>query len=213
MVVHQEARDVRNRLAELGLEEEPLQDVVRQGYLGHASCTPNHPPQMPGMWAWAEAVRALREYLIPLGWETSNDNNYALTVHPAKRLAIAVATGNDGTGQATASPSTKSAKGPSTIEAIATNQMQFPFMDADSIRAAASLPALNGARVTWFLLVHWGIDELRCELSLPSSIADDGHINGWHERILLGSIPIDGDLQDIVPPSQADIDVDVRRRA
>lgn len=32
-IVRVEAGDVRSRLAELGLEEEPLRDVVRRGYL------------------------------------------------------------------------------------------------------------------------------------------------------------------------------------
>jgi hypothetical protein len=42
----------------------------------------------------------------------------------------------------------------------------------------------------------------------------DGHIDGWLERILLGSIPLDGDMGEIVPPrTQPDISIDVRRRA
>src|SRR5688500_570272 len=100
VVVRQEPGDVRHRLAELGLEEESLKDAVRRGQLAFLSCTPNHPPQFPGISAWAETVCALREYVTPLGWRRSNDNNYALSVDPGGQVAIAVATGDDGTGRA-----------------------------------------------------------------------------------------------------------------
>ncbi len=67
--------------------------------------------------------------------------------------------------------------------------------------------------MTWVLLIHRAADEVRCELSLPFSMALDGHIDGWCERILLGSIPIDGDLVEVEPPTQPDINVEVKRRA
>src|SRR6185369_4498686 len=99
VIVRHEPGDVRQRLAALGLEEEALKDTVRRGQLAFVSCTANHPPQFPGMAAWAETVRALREYLVPLGWQRSNDNNYALVVDSDGVVAIAVATGNESTGR------------------------------------------------------------------------------------------------------------------
>jgi len=213
VVVRQEPGDVRQRLAELGLEEEALKDAVRRGQLAFVSCTANHPPQFPGMAAWAETVRALRECVIPLGWQRSNDNNYALAVDPDGLVAIAVATGNDSTGRADATPSTNARKGPSTLEAIAVNQLQFAFMDEHPARRNAAPSDGNDLRMTWILLIHRAQNEVRCELSLPSSIGQDGHIDGWRERILLSSIPLDGDLVEIVSPTQPDITIDVRRRA
>jgi hypothetical protein len=209
VVVSQEPGDVRQRLAELGLEEELLKEAVRRGQLAYISCTANHPPQFPGLAAWAETVRALREYVVPLGWQRSNDNNYALVVDPEAAVAIAVATGNDGTGRADAIPSTNASKGPSTSDAVVANQLRFSFMEerpAQSSRGGKS-------RATWILLIHRAATEVRCELSLPISIGEDGHIDLWRERILLGSIPLDGDFIDIVPPVQPDITIDVRRRA
>jgi len=213
-VVRQETGDVHQRLVELGLVEELLKEVVRRGQLAFLNCTANHPPQFPGMAAWAETVRALREYVMPLGWERSNDNNYALTVDPGGRIAIAVATGNDGTGSADATPSTNARKGPSTSDAVAENQLQFGFMDRYALPAATSTSSHgNDRRMTWILLIHRATSEVRCELSLPSSIGEDGHIDGWRERVLLGSVPLDGDLVEIVPPPLPDIAVDVRRRS
>ncbi len=213
-VVRQEPGDVRSRLAELGLQEEPLKDAVRRGQLAFLNCTPNHPPPFPGMSAWAETVCALREYLIPAGWQRSNDNNYALSVDRAGQVAIAVATGNDGTGRADATPSTNARKGPSTSDAIAANQLRFSFMDQPVPPRGAPAAAGSG-RATWILLIHRATGEVRCEISLPISIGEDGHIDAWRERILLGPIPLDGELAEAVPapPSLPDIDVSIRRRA
>jgi hypothetical protein len=187
---------------------------VRRGQLAFLSCTPNHPPPFPGMSAWAETVCALREYLIPIGWQRLNDNNYALSVDPAGQVAIAVATGNDGTGQAEATPSTNARKGPSTSGAIAANQLRFSFMD-ERVPQRGSAAGAGRGRETWILLIHRTTDEVRCELSLPISIGEDGHIDAWRERILLGSTPLDGDLGEVVPtpPPLPDITIDVKRRA
>lgn len=208
-----ESSDVRNRLAELGLEEEPLRDVVRRGYLAYITCTANHPPLIPAIWAWGETVRALREYVIPIRWRRSDENNYSVVIDPAGRVAIAVATGDDGTGRADASPSTKAPKGPSTVGAVIANQLQLNFMDPEPLPAPAKPVDPDDERVTWVLLIHRAMNEVRCELSLPSSMAADGHIDGWSERILLGAVPLDGDLVEIVPPTSPDITINVKRRA
>jgi len=212
IVVRQQPAEVRQRLAELGLDEESLKETVRRGQISYISCTANHPPQFPGMAAWAETVRALREYLVPVDWERSNENNYALVIDPVGRMAIAVATGNEGTGRAEAVPSTNARKGPSTSDAVAANQLRFSFMD-ERPRQPARGSADGNTRETWILLLHRAATEVRCELSLPISIGEDGHIDAWRERILLGSIPLDGDFVEVVPSPQPDITIEVRRRA
>jgi hypothetical protein len=214
-VVRHEPRDVRRRLAGLDLEEEALRDAVRRGQLAFLSCTPNHPPPYPGMSAWAETVCALRETLTPAGWQRSNDNNYATCLAPAGEMAIAVATGDDAAGQADATPSTNARKGPRTLDAVAANQLRFSFMDEPIRRPGAATTAGGGGRETWILLIHRAATEVRCELSLPISMDEDGHVNVWRERIILGSIPLDGDMAEAIPapPTLPDIDVSVRRRA
>lgn len=213
VVLRDEPSDVRDRLAELGLEQAPLRDVARRGYLAYISCTSNHPPLVPPILAWGEAVCALREYVLPLGWSRSDENNYSVVIDSGERVAIAVATGDEGTGRSDSFPSNKARKGPNTIGAVNANQLQLGFMEDELRRAPTNLPRPSDTRMTWVLLIHRAADEVRCELSLPSSMALDGHIDGWCERILLGSIPIDGDLIEIAPPTQPDINVEVKRRA
>ncbi len=214
-LAHSEPNDVASCLAQLGLEESKLSEVVKRGYLAFASCTANDPPLYPGFNAWAVTVRALREYLLPAGWERSNENNYSLVINPTGTVAIAVATGDEGTGRSTAAPMTRSSKGPSTAEAVTSNQLQLDLIFPPV--TVPPLPAVDDAqRMTWILLVHRGQGEVRCELSLPTSMGPDGRVDGWQERIILGAIPTDPDIVEIVPPSppdQPDINVDVKRRA
>lgn len=125
MTVHVDVADVRSRLADLGLEETSIAEVVRRGYGVFISATANDPPLFPGFAAWAQMVRALREYLLPQQWERSDENNYSLVINPAGTVAIAVATGDDATGTTNANPTTKSSKGPSTVEAVTSNQFQL----------------------------------------------------------------------------------------
>jgi hypothetical protein len=213
LVIRVEPWDVQARLAELGLEEEPLRDVVRRGYLAYITCTGNHPPLIPSIWAWGETVRALREYVLPLGWRRSDDRNYSVVIDPEGCTAIAVATGDHGTGDPGVFPSTKAPKGQSTLAAVTMNQVQLSlFMQDEPVSPPAKPEEADNERVTWLLLIHRTGKEVRCELSLPSSMTDC-RIDGWRERILMGSVPLDGDIIEVVPPMLPDISIDVKRRA
>lgn len=215
--IYAEAGDIDSRLTQLGLEESKLADIVRRGYLAFASCTPNDPPLYPGFSAWASMVRGLREYLLP-EWERCDENNYSLVVNPTGTMAIAVATGDDATGRPDTAPTTKSSKGPSTIEAVTSNQMQLelPYVFDSAPDLASTRPEdTDEQRMTWIFLVHRARGEVRCELSLPTSMGSDGRVDGWRERIILKAIPTDPEIVEITPPqpSLPDISVDVKRRA
>lgn len=207
--------EAHSRLAELGLEEEPILEIVRRGYVAFASCTPNDPPLYPGFSAWATMVRGLREYLLPV-WDRSDENNYSLVINEAGTTAIAVATGDDGTGRVDVTPTTKSSKGPSTADAVTMNQLQLdlPF-EFPPVQASARPTLAGNQRMTWILLVHRAKTEVRCELSLPSSMGIDGRVDRWTERIILKSISTDPEGVSVTPPQldAPDIVVDVKRRA
>jgi len=212
--IHAEAAQVQDRLTQLGLEQEPIADIVRRGYLAFASCTPNHPPMFPGLSSWATMVVGLREYLLP-EWSRCDDNNYPLVVNAEGTVAIAVATGDEATGVADATPTTKSVKGPSTVEAVISNQVQLELpLDLPMVEAPGS-PIDIEKRITWILLVHRSLSEVRFELSLPTSMNAEGRVDGWRERIILGAIPLDPVVLDITTPQSPlpDIDVEVKRRA
>jgi len=208
-IVRSEIWDVVRRLDELGLKAGPIQDAVRRGHLATDSCTPNHPPLMRGILGWGETVCALREHLAPIGWEASDDNNFAIVVSPNGQIAIVVATGDEGTGITEANPSTRSIKGPHTEAAVVVNQLQ---LNLELFPPVAVQKKIDEQRATYVLLVHRAPNEVRCELSLPREIVD-GRISAWTERIILNSIPLDGEPVEISSPDQPDLDIQVRRRS
>lgn len=210
-VLHDDPIAASDALACLGLTESALLAAAMQGYLARTNCTANHPPLFPSLFAWAETVRALREQLAPLGWVRNDEKNYSRTVHPEGRIAIAVATGNEATGVSGESPITKSVKGPSTIEAVEINRLQMWLLGMEP--PTATTDEDESQPTTWLLLIHHANNEIRSELSQPFEIGSDGRINGWRERILLQSMPLDPEPLAITPPSQPDLDVEIRRKA
>lgn len=210
-VLNDDSIAASDALARLGLTESALLAAAMQGYLARTNCTANHPPLFPSFVAWGETVRALREQLAPMGWARNDEKNYSRTLHPEGHIAIAVATGNEATGIASESPITKSAKGPSTIEAVEVNRLLawLPGMEPPS----TTVDEDESHPTTWLLLIHHANNEIRSELSQPFEIGSDGRINGWRERILLRSMPLDPESLTITPPSQPDLDVEIRRKA
>lgn len=213
--VRVEPWDVNKRLFELGIKEEHLLHAAERGFTAWASCTANHPLAIPGLLAWGETVCALRERLIPMGWERTDEQNWPLVVNSDGTIALSVATGNEDTGRKDGVPVTASAKGPRTISAIVANQnlSLFPEM----MPSAESLKATG--RETWLLLVYRDTDarEMRCELSRPIGVDSEDRVDGWAERIILTPRPFDGVEDTLVDdgngPQSPEITVEIKRRA
>ncbi len=213
-IVYVEETDVRHRLAKLGLESQALLEVLCRGYMALALSTQNHPPLYSSFSAWANTVCALREYLIPQGWDRCDENNYSLVVDEKKEIAIAVATGDEGTGRPDMNPTTKSPKGPSTVDAVTTNQLQLALPLELPANPASAQPVHQKNRwVTWIFLVHWAMREIRCELSLPLLMGDAARLGIWKERILLKPVPTDSALKITPSALPSDIEVEIKRRA
>jgi hypothetical protein len=215
--LHVEPHDVRNRLAQLGLEEDWLLNAVRVAQLQRNNCTPHHPPSFPGLSAWAEAIKTLRDILIPEGWLKDDPRGLPIVFHNKRKIAITVATGDEATGREEFDPCTKCPKGPQTKSNISNNQLKlFP---EEYLRAAREQTTAK-TFITWLLLIHF--DELtrqaRSELSLPVGMNEEGRVDGWDERIILGSTPFDADTLKVPtnndnPPQSPNIIVNVKRRA
>lgn len=206
--LHVQRNEVDVALSNLGLTPAPLFEAVIAGLLARDACTANDPPFLPGIYQWGKTVRALREALAPLGWSRSDEGNFCTVVEPGGSFAIAVASGSEDTGRADGQmPTTKRRKGPSTADAVHANAQLDLFEEfAPTVTTEPDL-------ATWFLLFYGDTDEIRAELSLPNSIGDDGHIDGWRERILLGSRPLDDKIVPAAPDFGPDPTIDVRRRA
>jgi len=206
---------VRNRLAELGLEEADLLEAVRRGISAGFECTENHPPQSAGYNRWSETVAALRERMLPKDWTRLNDNNLPLTIDPTGTVAIAVTTGDAGTGDPNINPCTRSPKGPRTTEKVRDNRQMCFVWDNIPLRPEHLAP--DHERMLWLLLIYQDIErrEFRSELSRPTDWNDEDRVDEWAERIILSSIPFDGDVLNIPvdnAPQTPELDVEIRRR-
>jgi hypothetical protein len=196
--------DVDSRLGQLGLQAEALVAAVQRGFGAWASCTAHHPPLLPGVLHWGETLGALREYLCGRGWTRSDQGNLSLAISRGGQLAIAVSTGDEGTGKAECTPCTRSSKGPRTAAAVDTNA-QLAFWPESTMLSEEEADALN-SRETWLLLFHRDMTarEVRSELSLPVALGTDGRVDGWRERILLTPFSFDG-TADTLPFDGADV--------
>lgn len=213
-IVHSEPLAVARRLRELGLTLDVLLNAVTAAYQACSTCTELDPRMYPGLTMWAVAIRHLRAGLLPR-WQAKDDGNFSITVSPDDQVAIAVATGDDGTGIAERIATTQSSKGPRTMEAVAANnkQMGFELTFPDGWIPPLYDPAKFGDCATWILLIHRDDTAVRAELSHPLGIDENKRVSGWRERILLPSIDT-GPLVDVeIEDREVPVDVPVHRKA
>ena len=211
--VYSEPEDVNSHLAALGLKAVTLREAVFRGLASWASCTPNYPTNYPGISHWANTIAALRELLHSDGWIRRDTGNLPLTVDARGRVSIVVSTGDDYTGLLDFTPSTQSSKGPRTANAVEDNANQIPLFD---FKKHPEIVKQGEERLTWILLFHrdQASNEVRCELSCPVKINDDGQIDAWAERIVLAPIPFSGDTPEVRSdvPKTPQIEVKIKRK-
>ncbi|MYM96480.1 hypothetical protein [Duganella vulcania] len=207
-IVHDPA-DVSTRLAELGLKEELLLEALRQANLYRVRTTNHHPRLYRYQVMTAETIAALRDLLVPEGWQKLDEGQYELTRNPSGTMAIAVASGDDNVAQVERTPSNKSPKGRHTIAAVESNRQADMFADLLPVKEVDT----ETPRDTWVLLHRVTKSGIHSELSRPTEISDDGMIALWSERILLGKIELDGDPVQINPPDQPDIDIVISKKS
>jgi hypothetical protein len=201
--------DVVNALAELGLTAEVLIEAIRRGELARDGCTANDAPSAPGFYAWAGTVRALRDILMPRRWTRNDDVCYSRVISPDRTVAIAVVTGDDGTGKRGANPRTKYPKGAATQAAVSCNQQSLRFEEFAPVEDEGTAETW----ITWMLLRKRTGDSIFAELSLPLSMTRDGQVESWQTRIILDPILIDPNIEIEDDSSEPPIDVPVRRRS
>jgi hypothetical protein len=156
---------------------------------------------------WSRTVRTLRELLGVEGWTRLDVRNSPLIINADGTVAVGVASGDEYTGHPLRTPQTKTPKGSPAVEALAGNKQLYLFKELEPVEC-------ERAYQTWYLLFHRTEDEIRLELSLPYSMGTDGRIDGFIERIILPSLPIDPEWMVVAPPDFGpDIQIDVPRRA
>lgn len=200
--VYHDPYEVDRELAALGLSREAIVQAVKQGELHRRLATPLDPPSAGGILAWIFTLRGLSEEYVPRGWQRS-DKGLSTIVSPDGTMAIAVVSGDEGTGLVHGEPASRYSRGPATIEVIKENGQGVLF-DVDPL-------------VTWFLLINSGTDGAHAELSQPEAVDSKGRVSEWKSRIVLGRVePTEPDgfsRKPDIPPVPGPVDVPVVRRA
>lgn len=166
-----------DQLAELGpgLTVEVIHDALRYGEASANSCTANDPPILSGFLRWARTLRGLRDRLAAHGWRRGILLGMPTVVSPDGKVAIAVSTGDEGTGTE-ADARTKYRKGAAAISAIETNQLMFGGEGFDSPSDEEhNEVAAPADRATYYLLFVKVGDEIRAFTSV-------GHGRRWEDR-------------------------------
>ncbi len=211
VAIWSEPDDVEAALARLGLAVAPLAAAVSRGHLAAISRTSNDAPNAAGFYQWNETLRTLREELASFEFTRSNNRGYSTALRADKRMAIAVSSGDEGTGLPKANPSTKQVKGPCTVAAVSSNAAQLELFPALVLMAPPA--SIDADCLTWILLFRAATSELRAELSLPVNMDDTGQIRAWRERIILPSQPLDATFNIPEPDFGPDVEIEIHRRS
>ena len=182
----------RIKLRDLTVPMELLIEAAQQGFVERQNAEPPFDPvTAPGTDAWRYPVRALRKGLTGLGWRIDNPQNLPLVISDVRKINITVSSGDEFTGiEGHRLPRSRNSKGALIKEAIARNTRQldmFPKLLPEAVRKFAQTLKYP----TWVFLLFVTDDEIRAELSLPSSMDDSDYVVGWAERILI-SVPLPG---------------------
>ena len=192
------------QLRQLGVTETELLDALSVGNLAAARCTRNHPPIAAGFYRFAESVAALAETKAPEGWTRNDYKNFSTIVRPGGKVAIAIASGSEGTGDLSAEVTTRCPKGRATSEAIDMN-LVLPLDEryvSDNERIMQENDEADDPCATWFLLHDRREGMMYAELSLPKSISASGFVEEWFPRIPLTPRALDGATPLIVPEAE-----------
>src|SRR5680860_222664 len=195
--IHSFEDDAESVLKVMKLSGATMQEVCRRGLAQYLTATPYHPANAPGTFMYHGLVQAMRELLVPAGWELAEES-LSFTFNTDLSIALAVSSGNIHAGDPTQNPSFKYPKGPTTQAAVVGNASQLGLFDGVpgfSEYAVSSFPKRIEFDTfkTWWLLHHVdrGKEVMRAELSLPVRIGNSGEMNQWESRVILEPIPFD----------------------
>jgi hypothetical protein len=204
--------EVNEALTHMGLTVSELHGVIDAGEIDRDTCNFFNPPSDAENRAHGTSTRVLRETLIPKGWHYSNSRHFCTTISPDRAIEIVVGSGDFATGNPILTPQTEHPKGDMMLAGVSVNQRQlsFPFCNEEAPQSSLSGP------ITWVLLRHRHEQIVRCELSIPTSMALDDRVVFKGTRIILPDLdlnPSGGVRSHDDGPSGLEVPVLRRRQA
>lgn len=196
--IYTEDWDVDQRLQFFGVTRDELVRVVREVVAARSDAVEDDPVTASGQFAYIYGTRHLRGLFRPKKWLRNRDENIEAVQHPENHLKI-VYQNVDLAASKTHSPRAISGKGSGADRIIDLAQGSL-FSDEELDRLnPATLGAINMG--VWFFCVSVNGEDVRAELSLPSSLGLR-NFKGFIERIFIvrggewDSIKIKPDMDD-----------------
>lgn len=203
-----ESTDVDERLRDFDLTKADVLEIARAVAAARGDVTAADAVTAAGQQAYLAGVRHLNLVLMPKGWERKREDGIESIVHLETGKCL-VYQNVDLACSKMHGPKALSGKGPAADRMIEERQGQlFSADEAPEIQLTSS--DLGGEGI-WFLCVSVNDDQVRAELSLPTSVGS-GNFKGFIERIFVVQ---DGDLDpfaldegnDDVGPTDYDVPI------
>ncbi|MBD9373451.1 hypothetical protein IB238_12555 [Rhizobium sp. ARZ01] len=181
-----------SRLEVKRTSREALLEVVDAVVAARADSTDYDPYGTPGWRGWQMGTRRCREMHVGLdGWVKDDADQVPSIVNREIGLRIIVCNTDDGTcvdDPSRSGPQNRSKKGAATDRAVSGNQGSFlDILEAsvsENVVAIASKRKSPPPIVTYYLCVFADGDDIRAELSCPSSV-NSGYFEHFSERIFI----------------------------
>lgn len=186
--------EIDQRLQPFGVTRQELISVVAAVVGARAEAVVDDPLSAEGQFAYIYGTRHLRALFKPKKWTIHREQNVEAVKHPSLNLRI-VYQSVDIAASELHSPRAVSGKGAGADRIINTAQGSlFTKAQLDGERPVVLAPVNSGV---WFFCVSVDGDDVRAELSLPSSI-EGGNFRGFVERIFIVGDG-DWDMSKVVP--------------
>lgn len=193
-----------------GITTKDIAAVVAAMYLGFSEATSLHPKGFGGTNAWAQGTSAMRALLIPKGWRAEDPLGQPRVVSRDKKTSITLSSGNAFTGVADQIPQTRNDKGSQTASSVNFNARQGQLFPANPVNQESNVATPPG-QVLWIFLYFIDLDneEIRYELSQPTSMSDADKVSGWSTRLVFPSMKLEPTLDEYSDGGESDIDIEV----
>jgi hypothetical protein len=208
--IYAEDWEVDTRLASFGVTRDELIRVVKGVVAARADAVDDDPLSAAGQFAYIYGTRYLRSLFRPKKWTTIRDQNVEAVQHPKLQLKI-VYQSVDIAGSLLHSPRAISGKGSGADRII--DSAQGTLFTKEQLQGANAVTLAPSNSGVWFFCVSVDGDDVRAELSLPSSI-DAGNFGGFLERIFIVS-PGDWNAIKFAPESDGAVEFEpvvIRRK-
>lgn len=190
--------DLARLLSPMRLQAAVFERAVSVGAAESRAFSQGAPKSAPNMTRWFRTVEVMHEeiMLLQLGWKRDNPQNLPYFSQPDLHLGLITSSGDEFTGVAWGTPSTKNPKGSAFARRV----------DENGQGALFGQPTGDGGEIDvkhlWILLYDERDGMVFLELSRPTSMAGK-HIDSWSERIIfppfdlaLGAFSFEEDSED-----------------